>query len=163
MKQYNHNKMGKNPLIVFLCCVFSMLLLAACSKDNSQLRGKWRWVETSNSVTGTQVTPESDGMEVELLFTDNTVTAYKDGKKIASGPYAIEQQINPVCETDSLPFLTTNFYFSECLASATAGHVCLNGFVAVASKSGRNPCITINVSLDSPLECQCSFETVTKR
>ena len=75
MKQYNHNKMGKNPLIVFLCCVFSMLLLAACSKDNSQLKGKWRWVETSNSVTGTQVTPESDGMEVELLFTDNTVTA----------------------------------------------------------------------------------------
>lgn len=163
MKQYNYNKMGKNPLIVFLCCVFSMLLLAACSKDNSQLKGKWRWVETFNTETGTQVTPESDGMKVELLFTDNTVTAYKDGKKIASSPYAIEQHINPICETEFLPLLTTNFYFSECLATATAGHVCLNGFVATKSKFGRSTVMTININMDRPLECQCSFERVTKR
>lgn len=163
MKKYNYNEMGKSPLTVFLCCVFSMLLLAACSKDNNQLKGKYRWVETFNTVTGTQVTPESDGMEVELLFTDNTVTAYKDGKKIASSPYAIEQQTNPVCETESLPFLTTNFYFSERLATATAGNVCLNGFVVITSKTGRNTLMTIGISMDRPLECQCSFERVTKR
>ena len=58
MKKYNYNEKGKSPLTVFLCCVFSMLLLAACSKDHNQLKGKYRWVETFNTVSPDFNVPE---------------------------------------------------------------------------------------------------------
>ncbi len=77
----------------FATVILLALLATACSKPEKQeLSGTWRWTSTTGGLCGVHLTPESEGFEAEIVFKGGTFTFYKDGKKITSGSYQINNE-----------------------------------------------------------------------
>lgn len=73
------------------------VLATACSKPEMHaLEGTWQWTRTSGGFAGVNYTPESEGFEAEIVFKGNKFTFYKDGEKVISGTYHID---NDAAET----------------------------------------------------------------
>lgn len=77
----------------FAAVILLTLLATACSKPEKEelLIGTWRWTRTSGGFAGDTFTPESEGFEAEFVFKGGTFTFYKDGKKVTSGAYHIDE------------------------------------------------------------------------
>jgi len=79
----------------FVAVILLALLVTACSKPEKQeLSGTWRWKSTMGGFAGDTFTPESEGFEAEFVFKGGTFTFYKDGKKVTSGAYSINYDID---------------------------------------------------------------------
>jgi hypothetical protein len=82
--------------------VFLLTLLAtACSKPEKQaLEGTWQWTRTSGGIAGVNYTPESEGFEAEIVFKGSQFTFYKDGEKVTSGTYHIDNDVDETIYTN---------------------------------------------------------------
>ena len=70
------------------------ILATACNKPEMQmLEGTWQWTQTSGGLAGVNYTPESEGFEAEIVFEGNKFTFYKDGEKVVSGTYHIDDDV----------------------------------------------------------------------
>ncbi len=54
-----------------------IILFLGCSEEDdttiqSQLIGKWKWVESSGGIAGTTENPQSTGKDITVEFTSNT-------------------------------------------------------------------------------------------
>lgn len=77
------------------------VLATACSKPEMQmLEGTWQWTRTSGGIAGVNYTPESEGFEAELVFKGNQFTFYKDGEKVVSGTYHIDNDVDETMYTN---------------------------------------------------------------
>ena len=88
-----HKAAGRSVGMVAVILLVLSVLVTACSKPEKKLlAGTWRWVATTNSVASEiNYTTESEGFEAEIVFKGNKFTFYKDGKKITSGNYQIDE------------------------------------------------------------------------
>ena len=88
-------------MITVILLVLSVLV-TACSKPEKQaLAGAWQWYCTSGGIAGVNYTPESEGFEAELVFKGNQFTFYKDGKKVTSGTYHIDYDVDEIYESET--------------------------------------------------------------
>jgi hypothetical protein len=70
------------------------VLATACSKPEMQmLEGTWQWTQTSGGIGGDNYTPESEGFNAEIVFKGSHFTFYKDGEKVVSGTYHIDDDV----------------------------------------------------------------------
>ena len=85
------HRTGLSTIIVLVLAV----LATACSKpEKKELAGTWCWGATTGGFGGWCYTPVSEGFEAELVFKGGTFTFYKDGKKITSGAYSINYDLD---------------------------------------------------------------------
>ena len=78
-----------------------VLLVTACNKpEKKELAGTWRWTCTSGGIGGWYYTPESEGFEAEIVFKGSQFTFYKDGKKVVSGSYHIDYDVDETFYTN---------------------------------------------------------------
>ncbi|WP_430967337.1 hypothetical protein [Spongiimicrobium sp. 2-473A-2-J] len=84
--------------------VILALLLSSCSNgdDNSQegtetgtvteLVGEWTWVQSTGSIAGITVTPESSGKTMRIEFTEeNVFNKFVDGVEVYTSPFVIDE------------------------------------------------------------------------
>ena len=77
------------PLLILV------LLITACSKpEKKELSGAWNWTSTTGGIGGWCYTPESEGFEAEIVFKGSQFIFYKDGKKVVSGTYHIDYEVD---------------------------------------------------------------------
>ena len=77
------------PLLILV------LLITACTKpEKKELSGTWRWSSTTGGIGGWCYTPESEGFEAEIVFKGNQFTFYKNGEKVVSGFYQIDNEVD---------------------------------------------------------------------
>ena len=98
MKTKNSGRiMGLASIIVLVLAV----LLTACNKpEKTHLSGTWRWTQTSGGIGGWYYTPECEGFEAEIVFKGSQFTFYKDGKKVISGSYHIDYDVDETYYTN---------------------------------------------------------------
>ena len=85
----------RNVGMVAVILMVLSLLVTACSKpEKKELAGTWCWGATTGGFGGWCYTPVSEGFEAELVFKGGTFTFYKDGKKITSGAYSINYDLD---------------------------------------------------------------------
>ena len=71
------------------------LLATACSKPEKQaLEGTWQWAQTSGGLAGVNYTPESEGFNAEIVFKGSHFTFYKNGGKVISSTYHIDNDVD---------------------------------------------------------------------
>lgn len=77
----------------FVAVILLTLLATACNKpEKEKLAGNWRWTYSSaGGCFGETHISESAGFEVEIVFTGGNFTLYKNGEKITSGSFQIQQ------------------------------------------------------------------------
>ncbi len=73
---------------------FILIALIGCSQkdiinQNSQLIGKWKWVESSGGIDGRTETPESTGNAVIIEFTVSTMRKFVNGNLESEVNYKI--------------------------------------------------------------------------
>ena len=77
------------------------VLAVACNKPEKQeLEGTWQWKCTTGGIAGVNYTPESEGFEAEIVFKGNNFTFYKDGEKVTSGTYHIDNDADETMDTN---------------------------------------------------------------
>lgn len=78
-----------------------VLLVTSCNKpEKKELAGTWRWTSTTGGIGGWCYTPESEGFEAEIVFKGSQFTFYKDGKKVVSGSYRIDYDVDETYYTN---------------------------------------------------------------
>ena len=78
-----------------------VLLVTSCNKpEKKELVGNWRWTSTTGGIGGWCYTPESEGFEAEIVFKGSQFTFYKDGKKVVSGSYRIDYDVDETYYTN---------------------------------------------------------------
>ncbi len=83
---------GRSVGMITVILLALSVLATACNKPEKQeLSGTWRWTNTMGGIAGNTFTPESEGFEAEFVFKGSQVTFYKDGKKVTSGTYHIDE------------------------------------------------------------------------
>ena len=87
---------GRSPqrnvgMVAVILLVLSLIVTACSKPEKQELSGSWRWTSTSGGFAGDTFTPESEGFEAEFVFKGSTFTFYKDGKKVTSGIYHIDE------------------------------------------------------------------------
>ena len=112
-----HKAKGRNVGMVTVILLVLSVLVTACSKpENKELAGTWRWTSTTGGIAGVHLTPETEGFEAEFVFKGNQFTFYKDGKKVTSGAYRVDDFEEYEYE-DEMPhpdlLLYTSIHFSE--------------------------------------------------
>lgn len=117
----------------FTAVILLALLATACNKPEKQaLTGTWQWYCTSGGIAGVNYTPESEGFEAELVFKGNQFTFYKDGKKVTSGTYHIDYDVDEIMYTNKsdndeafYSWFNLNISETQCrkIAEATNGKV----------------------------------------
>ena len=88
--------------IIRIAIITALAVLAtACSKpEKKELAGTWQWYSTSGGIAGVFYTPESEGFEAELVFKGSHFTFYKDGEKVVSGTYHIDNDVDETMYTN---------------------------------------------------------------
>ena len=131
-----------------------VLLATACSKpENKELTGTWRWTSTTGGIAGVHLTPETEGFEAEFVFKGNQFTFYKDGKKVTSGMYRIDYDVDETYyigkgEGDKPFYSRFRFHISEAqvkkISEATNGTISffmkptgLIGFIGYSEAEGQ--------------------------
>ena len=85
----------------FVAVILLVLLATACDKpEMHNLEGTWQWTRTSGGIAGVNYTPESEGFEAEIVFKGNQFTFYKDGEKVTSGTYHIDNDVDEAMYTN---------------------------------------------------------------
>ena len=85
----------------FTAVILLALLATACSKpEKHELEGTWQWTRTSGGIAGVNYTPESEGFNAEIVFKGNRFTFYKDGEKVTSGTYHIDNDVDEAMYTN---------------------------------------------------------------
>lgn len=86
---------GRSIGIVTIIILALSLLTVSCTKpEKKELAGAWRWTSTTGGIGGWCYTPESEGFEAEIVFKGSQFTFYKDGKKVVSGTYQIDYEVD---------------------------------------------------------------------
>lgn len=88
--------------IIRIAIITALAVLAtACSKpEKKELVGTWQWTRTSGGIAGVNYTPEIEGFEAEIVFKGNKFTFYKDGEKVTSGTYYIDNKADETMDTN---------------------------------------------------------------
>lgn len=81
-------------MITVILLVLSVLVTACNKPEMHNLEGTWQWTRTSGGIAGVNYTPESEGFEAEIVFKGNQFTFYKDGEKIISSTYRIDDDVD---------------------------------------------------------------------
>ena len=90
-----------NKTTKFVAMILLTLLAAACSKpEKHELEGTWQWTQTSGGLAGVNYTPESEGFNAEIVFKGSHFTFYKDGEKVVSGTYHIDNDVDETMYTN---------------------------------------------------------------
>lgn len=80
-------------MITVILLVLSVLATACNKPEKEKLAGNWRWTYSSTGgCFGQSYTPESSGFGAEIVFTGGNFTLYKNGEKITSGSFQIQQE-----------------------------------------------------------------------
>lgn len=116
-------KANKRSTVIAILLMAVTLLFTACNKpEKKELAGAWRWTCTSGGIGGWYYTPESEGFEAEIVFKGSQFIFYKDGKKVASGPYRIDVEDHE----DEMPNIGITYFYTlyllegECKKISTA-------------------------------------------
>ena len=78
-----------------LILLISVLFLNSCDRNNDNtnndnLIAKWDWVQSTGSISGTDQTPNSTGINRVLEISKNTVKVYENGVLKAEKNYTIQ-------------------------------------------------------------------------
>ena len=92
---------GRSMWAVAVILLVLSVLATACSKPEKQaLEGTWQWTQTSGGLAGVNYTPESEGFNAEIVFKGSHFTFYKDGEKVISGTYHIDNDVDETMYTN---------------------------------------------------------------
>jgi len=92
---------GRSSWAVAIILLILSVLATACSKPEKQaLEGTWQWTQTSGGLAGVNYTPESEGFNAEIVFKGSHFTFYKDGEKVISGTYHIDNDVDETMYTN---------------------------------------------------------------
>ena len=84
---YKRSAVWGRTVVIMLLAV----LATACNKPEKKLlEGTWKWNRITGRIAGVNLTPETEGFHAEIVFKGGTFTFYKDGKKITSGAYQVD-------------------------------------------------------------------------
>ena len=88
------NRMKRITKIATLLLLLVLLVTSCTKPEKKELAGAWRWTSTTGGIGGWCYTPESEGFEAEIVFKGSQFTFYKDGKKVVSGFYQIDNEVD---------------------------------------------------------------------
>ena len=138
-------KANKRSTVIAILLMAVTFLLTSCNKpEKKELAGAWRWTSTSGGLAYFHYTPESEGFEAEIVFKGSKFTLYKDGEKVASGTYHIDNDVDESIYTNKgegdEPFYSLfhiRFHLTEAqhkkIAEAFDGKISLVSFKHLAS------------------------------
>ena len=129
-------------MIAVILMVLSLIVTACSKPEKQELAGSWRWTSTMGGFAGDTFTPESEGFEAEFVFKGSTFTFYKDGKKVTSGIYHIDEDE----DGGYYPYSSFRFRISiaqfEKISKATNGKISFlmdpRGIIGYISNSGAD-------------------------
>jgi hypothetical protein len=83
----------KTRAIILLFIV--MIILLSCSKERTtsnlnSLNGKWKWIETSEGISGKKETPATTGKIINLQISEQSIKKYENGSLISDLPYTLK-------------------------------------------------------------------------
>ena len=81
-------------MITIILLALSLLAVSCTKPEKKELAGAWRWTNTTGGIGGWCYTPESEGFEAEIVFKGSQFIFYKDGKKVVSGTYHIDYEVD---------------------------------------------------------------------
>lgn len=81
-------------MITIILLALSLLAVSCTKPEKKELSGTWRWTSTTGGIGGWCYTPESEGFEAEIVFKGSQFTFYKNGKKVVTGFYQIDNEID---------------------------------------------------------------------
>jgi len=94
-----------------LILILALTTLMSCTTDhepnlNSQLSGKWKWVESSGGIDGRTETPLTTGNEKSIEFSSNSIKTYVNGILESELSYEIQQDesIRTMDKTDLIVY-----------------------------------------------------------
>ena len=96
-----HKAGGRSVGMITVILLVLSVLATACNKpEMHNLEGTWQWTRTSGGIAGVNYTPESEGFNAEIVFKGSHFTFFKDGEKVVSGTYNIDNDVDETMYTN---------------------------------------------------------------